>query len=927
MIRSPALLLVVVPFLLLVVDDARGADDPFAALVRPTEPLTPAEEQALLRPPPGFAVQLFAAEPQINKPINLAFDDRGRMWVSSTVEYPFAAEKSRWVDAAGSRVRNSRDAVKILEDTDGDGRADKVVDFADELNIPIGVLPYGRGCIAWSIPNIWYFEDTDGDDRCDRRTVLFGPLDYSRDVHGNIASLRLGADGWVYATHGFNNQSRFEVRPERLAGRKLGDPGTMIELLSGNTFRFRPDGSAIEVWSRGQVNPFGMCFDRWGQMFTADCHSDPITQILRGACFQSFGRPHDGLGFAPVICPHRHGSTGLCGVEIIEGDRWGAEWNDHILVGNCVTSRINHDVVRYSGATANLEEQPDFLSSGDPWFRPVDMRLGPDGALYVADFYNRIIGHYEVDRNHPGRDRERGRIWRIVRNADGGAKPPIAMSAKEKAAEDWRWTLSAKSEWTNADYDLALRTVGDIGIDARVRRQAAEALAYRPRSGTIAPLWTAMLAVPSEDPALRHTLRIAVRNQLQRDGVLDEWRRLDFAAADAAGEAEMARIFTALDTPEAADLLFERLVERSKLPADPRATIVMLARRLPATEDDRLIELVRRAAPPSAESLPFLQALREGFAARGGSSPKSLTAWAVKLAKQLLAEVASDGSSTSRNRTLQSAAELARGFGLTEFRPQFAEQFKQTDLSDGALSATAEILAGDPQGVPAVVERLKSSPWRSQTKLAEVLAGSKVGAAALVDAAPPRILTVPVVAQKLAAVADAELKSRIAERTKNLPSLQKELEPVLAARRQAYDRLRTSGKLDTEAGKALFTKHCAACHQVAGTGKQVGPQLDGLKARGAERLCEDILDPNRAVDPAFRRQFVTTTDGLVISVLVRRDEGEALVVIDDQGKERTLATRDIENRTETGLSLMPAGYDKLMTDEEFAALLFWLLDR
>ncbi|MGB3118466.1 MAG: hypothetical protein WBE58_06590, partial [Verrucomicrobiales bacterium] len=133
-------------------------------LVRDTEALSPEEERTRLAVPEGFTITLFAAEPLINKPINLAFDQRGRLWVSSTVEYPYAASKDRWTDPEGSRVRDSRDAIKILEDTDGDGAADKVTDFAEGLNIPTGVLPWHKpehrdGCIAWSIPNLWYFAD------------------------------------------------------------------------------------------------------------------------------------------------------------------------------------------------------------------------------------------------------------------------------------------------------------------------------------------------------------------------------------------------------------------------------------------------------------------------------------------------------------------------------------------------------------------------------------------------------------------------------------------------------------------------------------------------------------------------------------------------------------------------------------------------
>ena len=177
-------------------------------LIRETDPLTPGEQLKGFTVPDDFEVQLFAAEPMINKPINLAWDGKGRLWVSSTVEYPYAAGKDRWIDGKGSQVRNSRDAIKILEDIDGDGRADKVIDFADGLNIPTGVLPWQKpehknGCIAWSIPNIWYFADTTGDGKADLREVLFGPMGYERDTHGMCSSFRLGTrrlglrDSWI----------------------------------------------------------------------------------------------------------------------------------------------------------------------------------------------------------------------------------------------------------------------------------------------------------------------------------------------------------------------------------------------------------------------------------------------------------------------------------------------------------------------------------------------------------------------------------------------------------------------------------------------------------------------------------------------------------------------------------------------------------
>ena len=412
------------------------AADPFAENVRTTEPLAPDLEQKSFHLPAGFEIQLVAAEPDLRKPMNMAFDAAGRLWITESREYPIFAKPGQPM----------RDTIRIFSDFDPAGRARKVTTFATNLNIPIGIYPFlsprsSRGneapsegrrqkaegrtenqsrltsaatnltwkCIAWSIPNIWLFEDTDGDGVADKQEVLYGPFDHTRDTHGNQASFRRGFDGWLYATHGFNNRSR-------VAGRD----GHEVVMNSGNTYRMKLDGSRIEHWTYGQVNPFGLTFDPLGNLYSADCHSSPIYQLLRGAYYPSFGAPDDGLGFAPVTIQHSHGSTAIGGIVYISDPLWPAEFQNNIFVGNVMTSRINRDQIAFLGSSSKGKEMPDFLSTDDPWFRPVDLQIGPDGALWVADFYNRIIGHYEVPLSHPGRDRERGRLWRIVppRGAD-----------------------------------------------------------------------------------------------------------------------------------------------------------------------------------------------------------------------------------------------------------------------------------------------------------------------------------------------------------------------------------------------------------------------------------------------------------------------------------------------------------------------------
>lgn len=360
-------------------------------LVAETEPLTAEEQLAKFHLPPGFKIELVAAEPECRKPMNLKFDAAGRLWFTQSIEYP-------WPVAEGTA---GRDTIRVLTDTNGDGVPDAVSVFADGLNIPIGITPIHEGVLGYSIPALYHFRDTNGDGIADERREWYSKFGF-RDTHGMCSSLNWWIDGWVYGCHGFSNESKVQ-----------GADGNPIVMQSGNTYRLRPDGSKIEYVTHGQVNPFGMAFDPLGNQYTSDCHTKPAYLILRGAYYPSFGKPHDGLGFGPELLQHLHGSTGIAGIVYYAAEHFPREFRDNLLIGNPVTGRINRDTLEAHGSTYRAIEQPDFLSCDDPWFRPVDLQLAPDGSLYIADFYNRIIGHYEVPLTHPGRDRERGRIWRV----------------------------------------------------------------------------------------------------------------------------------------------------------------------------------------------------------------------------------------------------------------------------------------------------------------------------------------------------------------------------------------------------------------------------------------------------------------------------------------------------------------------------------
>lgn len=666
-----------------------GAADPstpasiYGQGVRPTDWQSAEEERRGFHLPPGFEIRLVASEPQITKPLNMAFDRRGRLWVTQSVEYPYPA--------ADDVV--PRDSVMVLSDTDGDGRADEITEFADKLNIPIGILPYGDGCLCFSIPNILYLRDTDGDGKCDRRDVILGPFDTTRDAHGMINAMRDGGDGWIYACHGFNNRS--EV---------TGGDGHAVQMPSGNTFRFRPDGSRIEVYTHGQVNPFGMTEDHWGYRYSADCHSKPITQLIRDACYPSFGRPHDGLGFLPPMVEHLHGSTAICGIVHFSPETQIAPLRNQMISGNVMTSRLNRNAVTYRGATAVGTELPDFMTSDDSWFRPVDIQLGPDGHLYVADFYNKIIGHYEVPLDHPERDRTSGRIWQIRYTGDASSQATSKATSNATDAETMRGEamlrstnptvrrfaeptspvevglfktvandpaessstrvaairslrvakaidgaglvrlgrdsddrvrvealriaedmfaigLSAKSVDAVAMHDLAVKSLA--AANAHVVQASASMLGRTGNDGDVEPLFAALDRVRSDDSVTRQTIRIALRN-LYRDSPADSpiWKR--------EADADFANVMLGLERPEMIDGVLSYLASH---PSAANREELLKHAAAHSTEETlvQCVEMAKTMTAKTETQFQLLEVLAQSQNAGPGTTVAPLVAWATEL--------------------------------------------------------------------------------------------------------------------------------------------------------------------------------------------------------------------------------------------------------------------------------------------------------
>lgn len=1006
---------------------------PAAPTVVNSEPLGPEQQREKFKLPAGFEIQLVAAEPQIQKPMNMAFDARGRLWVTHSVEYPFAAAADK----------KPRDGLTILEDFGPDGRARKATLFADDLNIPIGVLPLPRppggktAAIVWSIPHIWKLTDTDDDGKADRREVLYGPFDFA-DTHGNQNSFRLGADGWVYANHGFRNNS---------VGIKLrGEGDVVLTLVSGNTYRFRPDGSAIEHVSWGQANPFGMAFDALGNRFNADCHTRPLTMLLPGGRYTSvFAGKNadydDGLGPAPETTRNDHGSTGIGAVAISETDRFPAAYRDQVFVGNVVTCRVHADAIAWRGSSPWVEKPTDFLACDDFWFRPVDLQLGPDGGLYVADFYNCIIGHYEVDLNHPRRDRSRGRIWRVVWKGEPGALPvapavPIDLTtratealvallgdpnetvrrlAMEELVERGRGDVAvvdllrrtSPSEHHRARAVRALALLGKLDAaataaaladesrlvrvhavkavaalpgwdesraaivrgrladaDPFVRRAAAETLAAHPAAASIVPLLRCWRETPAEDAQLIHAVRIAIRSHLTaaKPEDLSAIKAAGVTAADAGRLTEIAAI---VKTPATAWLAYQ-LARDAGLPAAAWTRPLEGVAAVGTPEQVQEAARAARAACGDDVGLQadLLQALLGGTLAKGQGpdAGTELGRWCVECAAGLLA----DGGKNVPDPRLTMAVAVARRVREPRFAAawddilQIARTGRRADKVRAeaiaalvaidrmrAVEAAAAMIAAGDQPFPVRIEfarqcaaedsaalrgaigaAMKTANAGQQKDWAMALLTRNDGGPALLDLidagkASALLLQDGQVVNRLRQCGIADLDARIKTLTAGLQPAVKRIDQAIRTVAGQFGK----GGWSAETGAELFTKNCATCHRLADRGGLVGPQLDGIGQRGLERLLEDMLDPSRNVDEAFRTTTVTLADGRVVSGLRLREEGGDVVFADATGKEVRVPKAEIEETKTSRLSPMPANVIDQVGEANLPHLLAYLLQQ
>jgi glucose/arabinose dehydrogenase len=366
---------------------------------RPPGPaLSPAEAIEKMTVPEGFSVELVASEPDIMNPVAMTIDERGRFWVTESFEYP------RREPGPG------RDRIKVLEDTDGDGTAEKVTVFAEGLNIPSGIAVGHGGVWVANAPDILYMQDTDGDGKADKQEVVV--TGFGRDdTHELPNSLTWGPDGWLYGLNGVFNPS------------KVVQNGKTFEFTCA-LFRIHPLTREFQLFCEGTSNPWGVTFDPEGSAFISACVIDHLWHLTETGYYHRQGGPYPPFTWKiESIVKHKHQKAAYCGIVYFDSDAYPEPYRNKLYMGNIHGNCLNVDRLSRDGSTYFGEGEPDFLSANDAWFMPVSQKVGPDGCLYVLDWYDRYHCYQDANRDPQGVDRARGRLYRVRYEGTPPTKP------------------------------------------------------------------------------------------------------------------------------------------------------------------------------------------------------------------------------------------------------------------------------------------------------------------------------------------------------------------------------------------------------------------------------------------------------------------------------------------------------------------------
>jgi putative membrane-bound dehydrogenase-like protein len=937
-------------------------------------PLSPDEAQKSFRlADDALRIELAAAEPDVVDPIAIRFDEDGRMWVVEMRDYPLGPP-------AGGRPLSR---IRVLEDKNGDGRFETATTFADGLSFVTGLQPWNGGVFVTLSGAVVYMKDTTGDGRADfDETWYEGFAEQNSQLRANHP--RLALDNWIYVANG--------LRGGKVFNRKLKDQSPID--ISGMDFRFDPlTGKAEAVSGNGQ---FGLCFDDWGNRFNCS-NRNPVRHVViedrylkasPGVTVPTVMHDVAAHGEASRIFPisrawttsnlHAGQFTAACGVYIYRGDVLPAEYRGNVFTCEPTGNLIHREIIEPAGPTFTSQpaySDKDFLASPDEWFRPVNMELGPDGALYVVDMYRCVIEHPdwvpdELKRRPDTRfGDDRGRIWRIVPADNTNPTRQRAVPLSNATAEDLARLLEHPNAWQRETAQRLLLQRQWSGIAPKLQDLAASSQLAQ---GRLHAIWTLQgigcLAPDNIRRALEDTTPLVRRQAVTlaelTPHVGDRLRAKaiqDIHFDSDAGVRFQAMLNSSL-TSELADEEWEleraeRMAVRARRDADDPWLRAAMRMHLGPRES---LPLVRRllsekgARPPSAGEIMLVRELAESWrpdqdgnvvsgivqaAVAALEQPygvqnavAALNALARAMARQRssleqLAEPAALSALQSKLEALiaskSPAVVVPEAISLIAYLPNsgdvlvtLSRQDEDQSIRVAAISALARL--GGGRGWKDLLEAFAAETPAIRRAIVDGLLANTERTNLLLDAIEagrlkPSELDVSHV-NRLTGHRDATIKQRAG---KLLAAATPQDRAQALADYQPV--LQMNG--DAKRGQVVFEKNCAACHRIGEVGVNVAPDISDSRTKTAAQLLTDIVQPNRAIDNNYLGYTVRLADGIIETGILTAETATSITLRQQGGKEVVIPRSEIDELKSTGVSLMPEGLERQIPPQDMADLI------
>jgi len=956
---------------------------------------TPEEAAKAMTVPDGFRVDLIAGEPNLHQPIAFCFDHKGRIWVAEAHTYPQRAPEGK-----------GKDRIVVLEDTDGDGKYEKQTLFRDGLNLVSGLEVGFGGVWVGAAPYFMFIPDQNDDLVPDGpEQILLDGWGY-QDTHETLNAFNWGPDGWLYGCHGVFTHS------------KIGKPGTPDDQrtrMNAGVWRYHPLKHQFEVFAWGTSNPWGVDFTDTGEAFLACCVIPHAFHIVPGARYHRQGGQHfnpyvyddiktiaDHLHYAGGIGDHAWwggrneaahddatsqagGGHAHCGAMIYRGDNWPTSYRNSLLMFNVHGNRINNDLLRPNGSTYIASHGPDALFANDPWFRGVNLKVGPDGAVYIIDWYDKNACH----RREPDVwDRTNGRLYRI----SYGEYSPRPVKHQMSTAELIQ-ALGHENSYqiTNARKQLQ-HQFGKLPDSDGKKQQVILLLMKKLKAAPsltnkLNLLWTlhalngidpteAFALLKDSEPMIRSWMvRLATESRTVSSDVLAQFVQMAGGEHSLVVRRELASALQKLPSDQRWDLATAVAAHHDSqydkmIPLliwyGVEPLVVQDTKRALSLAQNAHIPLVSnfifRRAASSAETLPHLvksipgmnknfakQAILElATAMKSSGNVKAPAGWAevagkyaasqdaqVRAAIQAISVKFGDQSifpqlrKTLANRKGNLATRLNAMNILVQGKdnqlvPILIALLDEAPLRTAALKALSSF---DSKEIPtAILSRIKAWQPRVQATGVATLCSRPCFAAVLLDAMQqgsiPRSYVTAVHVVQLQQLGDKKLLEKVGNVWGSIRQTPAEKLKQIASLKKVFTPKHLA-QADKSEGRVVYNKTCGQCHPFFGTGGKVGPDITGSNRKKLDYLLENMIDPNALVGKDYQAVSVVTVDGRVVTGLIKQ-ENDTAVVLQTVEDLVTVPKSDIEERSQTAQSIMPEGQLKTLSQKQIRDLIAYL---